>query len=867
MANIKITFLFLLVTGFALVTSCSKDEMLDRAKESGMVQFRLYKKDLLEQKSTAKLDKLSDAKKIQVSLLDETNNAIVQSLKLEAYDEASAEYGLTSEKLALLEGSYKLTGFSLYNAKNEEIQRDEPDSTVKFLVFPEGLTKQIVSIDAAIHGKVQFYLQKDIIAQAKTEVRGEAEFPLRLVKEVDLTLKNIQTRRETVLEDLAVTYLEGFNDTVADTPLSSEAKIDSIINLPAGSYQVIKYVLTNKGGSTVYANSSAVADNQFTIDSYDVIDADVPIRIAEVAEHIQDYIALHAIWEALDGENWAFMGDNYPRGTNWNFNKDMDMWGEQPGVTMNSFGRITGITIGGFGPRGFVPDEIGQLSELNTLILGQLKDMNGNFEPSTELSAKNTAYFADEQQGKFVGNEFYFDNFVRINPRAYFSDITQRAIAESKNEPFQLAQMELPDLTPKAGVLTNYITGISEEIGKLTKLKEISIGNSPISKIPEALADLPNLTDVQVANCPNLTTFPDVLTRLDELVSLNVALNPQMAGDELLRGLDKMATYEGQKETKTIQLLYLSYNKLTTLPESFNQLERLGGLDCSNNEIETIPALGQKVSPVILYFNNNKIHAIQTDENGDYCNMEDVDEIIFSNNKLTRYPDIFTSEALYPVATIDLSYNQIGDIETDRGVYAETLILAGNKLTTFPSSFFDCGSTITYLNLTANQISKFPEKPLDGKNVYMMTTLDLTRNHLTELPSDFNNRKLPYLTGLDLSYNRFESFPYAPFNISSLSVFGIRHQHNADGYRCLREFPASLYVHKGLRALWLGGNDMGKVTAPIPIGPYLNMLDVSDNPNLILDVSVMCARITNNTFMLVYDSTQNISGCSALDLE
>lgn len=865
--HIKNILLGMLVAGIIPVTSCSNDDTLDAQNGSGLVQFRLYKEDLLSSKATSTLDKLYDAKKIRVTLLDDENNAIIQSLSLEAHDKESAEYGLTSEKLELLEGSYKLTSFSLYNARNEEIQSDEPASLDEFTILAGGLSKHIIAIDATVQGKVQFFLQKDIVMESKTTSSGEAVFPFRLVKEADITIKNLQTRKEIVIENMAVTYIEGFDGEEAGTPLSSAAQMDSIVALPAGTYSVIGYVLTNKGGSTVYATSKEIADNEFIVDSYDVLDVNVPVRISKMAEHIQDYIALHAIWEALDGENWAFMGDNYPRGTNWNFNKDLDMWGEQPGVTMNSSGRVISLTIGGFGPRGFVPDEIGQLSELKTLVLGQLKDMNGNFDQTTRSALKNSQYYNDEHLGNFTGNEYYFENFIRINPMSYFSEITQRAIADSKNESFKLAKIEIPDLTPKAGVFTNYITGVSEEIGKLTNLVEFSIGNSPIAKIPDALADLPKLTDIQVANCPNLTSFPDVLTKLDALISLNVALNPQMSGEVLLQGLDKMATYEGQKEKKTIQLLYLSYNNLTTLPESFSQMTRLGGLDCSNNKIETLPALGMNISPVMLYFNNNKIHTIGTDENGDYCNMQDMDEISLSNNKLTKYPDIFTSKSLYQVTTIDLSYNLIEDFETKKGVYVESMILAGNKLKTFPSTLFKCGSIITYLNLIANQICEFPDAPLDGEYVYMMTTLDLSRNHLTELPSDFNNRKLPYLTGLDLSYNRFESFPYGPFNISSLSTFGLRYQHDADGYRCMREYPATLYTHKGLRALWLGGNDMGKVTATTPIGPYLNMLDVSDNPNLVLDVSGMCTRITNRTFLLIYDSTQNISGCSTLDLE
>ncbi len=46
------------------------------------------------------------------------------------------------------------------------------------------------------------------------------------------------------------------------------------------------------------------------------------------------------------------------------------MWGAQPGVSLNSNGRVTGLSLEGFGASGRVPDAIGQLTELEVLALG-----------------------------------------------------------------------------------------------------------------------------------------------------------------------------------------------------------------------------------------------------------------------------------------------------------------------------------------------------------------------------------------------------------------------------------------------------------------------------------------------------------------
>ena len=97
-------------------------------------------------------------------------------------------------------------------------------------------------------------------------------------------------------------------------------------------------------------------------------DAIVPIQLSPTAAYIKDYIALKAIWEALDGKNWSYNGETNPAGTTWNFNKEIDMWGNQPGVSLDNKGRVISLSLEGFGAKGRVPDAIGQLTELRVLL-------------------------------------------------------------------------------------------------------------------------------------------------------------------------------------------------------------------------------------------------------------------------------------------------------------------------------------------------------------------------------------------------------------------------------------------------------------------------------------------------------------------
>jgi hypothetical protein len=64
--------------------------------------------------------------------------------------------------------------------------------------------------------------------------------------------------------------------------------------------------------------------------------------------------------------------------------------------------------------------------------------------------------------------------------------------------------------------------------------------------------------------------------------------------------------------------------------------------------------------------------------------------------------------------------------------------------------------------------------------------MDLSYNKLKELPREMHAGNLPYLYGMELSFNSFDHFPFEPLDSFYLTVLGIRSQRNAAGERCLR---------------------------------------------------------------------------------
>ncbi|MBO5194475.1 MAG: hypothetical protein J6B62_06230, partial [Bacteroidales bacterium] len=138
--------------------------------------------------------------------------------------------------------------------------------------------------------------------------------------------------------------------------------------------------------------------------------------------------------------------------------------------------------------------------------------------------------------------------------------------------------------------------------------------------------------------------------------------------------------------------------------------------------------------------------------------------------------------------------------------------------------------------------------------------LNLSNNKLTDLPDDFNSSNLYYLEQVDMSENRFDHFPYAAANNQHMLVFILRGQRDAEGNRCMKEWPAGIgQALFRLRALYLGSNDIGKVTDTISYLCY--NLDISDNPNITIDLTNICPYIRLGAFNLIYSPNQDIRGC------
>ena len=862
------------------VAGCSEDETIDnRDRGYGYVQFKLYKAASYEAQPASAaargvqlpLDYLADAVKVRV-VLDYNETTLSQTLALSAADAEAAEYGLRSDKLKLMAGNYRLLTYTLYNSAEEAIYVGSMAQNEPLEVVEGGLTVHDLTVDVTARGGVRFTLKKDFSEFSRSVMR---EYTFDEIAYVNLTVRNTRTNRTTKLEKLPTDFSLHFDeeDDEEDGYRTSSQRVDTLLRLPAGGYELLSYE-TYDERKVLLEQNSAPTKTTFTVADNAETEADIPVKLYESDEYIKDYYALYEIWKSLDGEQWSYYGENYPQGANWDFNKDCDLWGDQPGVQLHPNGRVARLDISDFGFRGDLSPQIGQLTELIELYLGTHNDVNlWAYDP---IDPRNRS-LAELKSNRMAYHKQYLE---QLHTPTQFSEPCARALAEHQ---ISIPATRLYDtkreseiIDPKSGAqirpydthhgtLCNGLKSLPKEIGKLQKLEILYIANSAITALPDELAELTSCTDIELYNCPNMTQFPMAIAEMPELISLNLSNNRQWSAEEAYKGFDALA--KGPSKEK-IQILYARENALEELPASFSGMQKLALLDLSYNNISKISPLTSNVAPVQLYLDHNALESIPVDESGYFCSYADIETFSITFNKLKKFPNIFSAKSNFTIKSIDFSGNDIRSFEGEedgsfRGVKVETLSLSQNyNLKSYPVALAKSNSQVAYIILRACGLERVPKGSFTYEYSSYLVSLDLSYNNLTDLPYEFHAGNMPYLYGVDLSFNSFSKFPYEPLDAAGLTVLAVRSQRDAEGRRCLQEWPTGIYQHVGLRGLYLGSNDLREVNDTISTLCYY--LDISDNPQIEFDASDICYAWQAGAYILIYDKWQNIINCDLM---
>lgn len=853
--NKKIRYILLLLVALLGFASCSEEEVVS-SEGYGYVQVKLQKaatRTLLEGNP---LEHLRDAKKIRLSLRY-NGKTIEQTLNLLSSSDDAAEYQLLSEDVAMQSGEYKVLGYALYGDFNggdmaEVLQVVSMDSDVSFVVQKDQLTQQTFLVEAKEYGKFSAH----IIRLEPQATRAGAPVYSEMFNYSDIDSVQLVLERSVG----GIVYREDRKVKAHANPTDEPTYETDSINLQTGNYRLSHFELFNRRGKFMYAQDVDVA---FEVKHFALSKSQIEVQ-QPMTQGVKDGIALKQIWDAMDGEHWSFH-DQGAYGGNWVFKmsdgspRPLSAWVNQPGVIVGSTGRVITLNLGAFNPMGEVPDAIGQLDALERLYLGEhtdevyytLEGVGGmHYTISPYIINKTTDL---KQHRMDIARE---RALIRKLNATRSPLLSQQYDADIKSLKYASSSVQTGSYDP-----ANRITGISEEIGKLTNLTELYIANTLITKLPASISKLTNITDFELYNNPFTELDGDIFKGMTYLTAVNIDRLFNLSEAQLLEALDKMC-----ESCTRIQLLYLCNLKLTRLPSKLNHLTDLRLLDVSTNKISTISSL-LPIAPVQVVLDHNELTSLPAD----LFNVDDIESFSCTDNKLKEFPAVLSNlSGLYSFNSVDLTGNRMHGFQDGfSGIRCEKLLMGVNYMGRLPNEtgrafmpeeFAKTKSIINYLDLSYNNIDTIRNSAIKG--LTYLQALDLSKNELRYLPSAFNAENLPYLTGVDVSHNQFRGFPNNILNVSSLQQLLIsdqgyfRDEAETQWVRTMTTWPEYLHRHSSLTNVNMSGNDF-RVVTNFPAN--LTTLNVTNNPNIKMEIpSDVLYRMSQGLFIFYYDETQDI---------
>ena len=180
-------------------------------------------------------------------------------------------------------------------------------------------------------------------------------------------------------------------------------------------------------------------------------------------------------------------------------------------------------------------------------------------------------------------------------------------------------------------------------------------------------------------------------------------------------------------------MLNIFNNKVTRLPAELGQLPALEEVNLAANKLMALPEVPGWSRVRILNLYDNRLVKI-----GSLAGCVALVELRLYNNNLEAMPMLPPGEES-SIELIELNNNRIASMADD--YFASTprlrrLALAGNQLTSLPSSLTSC-SALQFLIVGDNQIGSLPAMPTVGELCWPgLETLFIERNPITSLPSE-----------------------------------------------------------------------------------------------------------------------------------
>ncbi|XP_029177180.1 leucine-rich repeat-containing protein 40-like [Nylanderia fulva] len=417
----------------------------------------------------------------------------------------------------------------------------------------------------------------------------------------------------------------------------------------------------------------------------------------------------------------------------------------------------------------------------------------------------------------------------------------------------------------------NLLEELPCEIGSLHKLKVINLSDNKLENLPPQFYMLEELCELYLKN-NHISILEAEVGNLIMLTYMDLSYN----------NLSKLPI--GMGYLVRLETLNLSHNMIEELPPDMTSMRSLKVLDVSFNQLEILPPLGElrKAEEIMFQSNNLKkfpdisgcsaLTVLHLDDN----NIPEIDsecletaghlkKLTLQNNKIEVIPEEIIK--LINLEVFDLSHNNISFIPFCIGILPnlKQFIIKGNNIKNVRADIIRCGTprilthirTITdNTNINTREllqpsasISVYPDK-------YMMKNtklLSLAGQNLMDLPEEvLQNAAEASITTIDLSRNKLSELPDKMSVITTVVDLKLTSNHLTH----LPEWIGEKY--KYLQVLDISKNYLTSLPSSISCLEYLRDIDLSFNrltdiPEAIYDVVSLESLIANDNIIATID--------------
>ena len=259
---------------------------------------------------------------------------------------------------------------------------------------------------------------------------------------------------------------------------------------------------------------------------------------------------------------------------------------------------------------------------------------------------------------------------------------------------------------------------------------------------------------------------------------------------------------------------YNSFAEITQIPN----LNLVSEIDCSNNELISLPAFGTNMNFPNLhefYCYNNRLTSLSAF--GTNMNFPDLQIFYCYNNRLMVLPDIMNFNNLLE---FDCCHNLLRFIPDNMNL-----------------------PNLHRLDCSNNQLISLP----DNMNFPNLYEFDCHNNQLTSLPAFGTNMNLPNLQKLDCSYNRLTSLP------NNMNFPNLQKLHCQNNF--ITSLPVCILNFRNLHLFTCNNN---RIEMSLQIARFINRIKTSSNKKL--NVYNDTQNVHNSTIQLsVRDSINRIT--------